>query len=155
MRGRHLLVNTKFTKKIKAAKKPKSGIPNDLPKLIVQEFGPELATPTSRIFNTIFQSGQWPPQWKLEHVTPIGKVSSPESADDLRPISLTAFFSKVAEHFVVEWLMNFIKDKIDFRQYGGTRGNSITHYLIEFINFILLNKDSPDKIAILACMVDF
>ena len=31
--------------KIRAAKKPKSGIPNDLPKLIVQEFGPELATP--------------------------------------------------------------------------------------------------------------
>ena len=43
-------------KKIRAAKKPKSGIQNDLPKKLVQEFGPELATPVSRILNTIFQS---------------------------------------------------------------------------------------------------
>ena len=104
-------------KKIRAAKKPKSGIQNDLPKKLVQEFGPELATPVSRILNSIFQSGQWPTQWKLEHITPLQKVPSPQSEDDLRPISLTAFFSKVAEHFVVEWLLSFIKDKIDFRQY--------------------------------------
>ena len=53
------------------------------------------------------------------------------------------------------WLMEYIKDKIDFRQYGGQRGNSITHYLIEFINFILSSQDSADQTAILAVMVDF
>ena len=79
----------------------------------------------------------------------------PESEDDLRPISLTAFFSKITEHFVVMWLMHFIKEKIDFRQYGGFKGNSITHYLIEFINFILMKQDNFDQIAVLACMVDF
>ena len=79
----------------------------------------------------------------------------PESEDDLRPISLTAFFSKVSEHFVVMWLLRFIKDKIDFRQYGGFKGNSITHYIIEFINFILSCQDSSDQTAILALMVDF
>ena len=47
------------------------------------------------------------------------------------------------------WLLKYIGDRIDFRQYGGTKGNSITHYLIEFINFILFNQDST------ACMVDF
>ena len=46
-------------------------------------------------------------------------------------------------------------DKIDFRQYGGAKGNSITHYLIEFLNFILTKQDSFDQTAILACMVDF
>ena len=91
----------------------------------------------------------------MEHVVPIGKVPMPESEDDLRPISLTAFFSKVTEHFVVMWLMWFIKDKIDLRQYGGLKGNSITHYLIEFINFILSCQDSTDQIAVLAVMVDF
>ena len=53
------------------------------------------------------------------------------------------------------WLLGYIGDKIDFRQYGGIKGNSITHYLIEFLNFILLNLDSTDQTAILACMVDF
>ena len=107
------------------------------------------------IINNITQNYEWPELWKLEWVTAIGKVPLPETEDDLRPISLTAFFSKVAEHFVVDWLMEYIKDKIDFRQYGGMKGNSISHYIIEFINFILLNQDSTAQTAILACMVDF
>ena len=142
-------------KKIRAAKKPKSGVPNDLPRIITQEFAPELATPVGKIVNKIAETGEWPRQWKLEYVVPISKVPMPETEDDLRPISLTSFFSKVTEHFVVMWLMEFIKDKIDFRQYGGLKGNSITHYLIEFINFILSCQDSTDQTEILACMVDF
>ena len=96
-----------------------------------------LATPVGKPLRKIVKTGEWPRQWKLEHIVPIGKVPMPETEDDLRPISLTPFFSKVTEHFVVMWLMEFIKDKIDFRQYGGLKGNSITHYLIEFINVIL------------------
>ena len=142
-------------RKIRSAKKPRSGVPNDLPKLLVQEFAPELAKPVGRIINRISSTGSWPEQWKLEHVVPIGKIPMPESEDDLRPISLTSFFSKVTEHFVVMWLMDIIKDKIDFRQYGGLKGNFITHYLIEFLNFILSCQDSNDQTAILAVMVDF
>ena len=142
-------------KKIRSAKKPKSGVPGYLPRQIVQEFAPELATPAQHIICNIVQSGQWPAQWKQEWVTAIGKIPIPETEDDLRPISLTPFFSKVTEHFVVMWLLEYIGEKIDFRQYGGIKGNSITHYLIEFLNFILLNQDSTDQTAILACMVDF
>ena len=104
------------------------------------------------IINNIFQSGEWPHHWKLEYVVPIGKTPVPESEDDLRPISLTPFFSKVTERFVVVWLMSYLEDKLDFRQYGGLKGNSITHYIIEFINFILSCQDSNDQTAILACV---
>ena len=78
----------------------------------------------------------------------------PQSEDDLRPISMTAFFSKIMEQFVVTWLLEIIGHKMDFRQYGGTRGNSICHYLIEFINFILHEQES-ESTAVLACLVDF
>ena len=141
--------------KIKCAKKPHSGVPGDLPRLITKEFSPELATPINRIISSIVRTGEWPAQWKQEWVTPISKIPIPISEDDLRPISLTPFFSKVTEHFVVMWLLEIVKDSIDFRQYGGIKGNSITHYLIEFINFILSNQDSTAPIAILACMVDY
>ena len=141
--------------KIRDAKKPRTGIPNDLPKLITQEFAPELATPVHRIIKNIVQSGEWPGHWKLEHVVPIGKIPMPETEDDLRPISLTPFFSKVTEHFVVMWLLELIGDKIDFRQYGGLKGNSITHYIVEFIKFISSCQDSSDQTAVMACMVDF
>ena len=141
--------------KILSAKKPNSGVPGDMPSSIIKEFAPELATPASKIINNIVQSCEWPANWKLEYVTAIGKIPIPETEDDLRPISLTPFFSKVTEHFIVMWLLKYVGDKIDFRQYGGTKGNSITHYLIEFINFILFNQDSKAQTAILACLVDF
>ena len=141
--------------KILSAKKPKSGVPGDIPRDITKEFAPELSAPVSIIIQNIVQSGEWPDQWKMEYISAIGKIPLPETEDDLRPISLTSFFSKVTEHFVVMWLMKFIGDQMDFRQYGGSKGNSITHYLIELINFILFNQDSTAQTAILACMVDF
>ena len=59
------------------------------------------------------------------------------------------------ENFVVMWLLEFIGHKIDIRQYGGRKGNSTSHYLIELINFILYNQDSTEPTAVLACLVDF
>ena len=44
---------------------------------------------------------------------------------------------------------------MDFRQYGGCKGNYICHYLIEFINFILYQQDTYEQVAVLACLVDF
>ena len=35
------------------------------------------------------------------------------------------------------------------------KGNSITHYLIEFINFILSSQENTVPTAVLACMIDF
>ena len=141
--------------KIVAAKKPQSGVPGDLPSRIIKEFSVELAAPLQSLLNNIVQSATWPDEWKVEYVTPIGKVPQPETEDDLRPIALTSFFSKVMEQFVVMWLLNVIGDKLDIRQYGGSKGNSVSHYLIEMINFILFNQDSPEPTSILACLVDF
>ena len=141
--------------KMKAAKKPTSGVPGELPSAIVKEFTAELANPVSKLINNVVQSASWPEQYKMEYVTPIGKIPQPQSEDDLRPISLTNFFSKMIEHFVVMWLLSFIWDKIDFRQYGGTKGNSVSHYLIELINFILYCQDDREPTAVLACLVDF
>ena len=150
-----LLTDYDVYMKIKSAKKPKSGTPSDIPRELIQEFSPEIATPLAKIYNQMFSSGEWPNHWKLEHVVPIGKVTCPQTEDDLRPISLTPFFSKVAEHFVVGWLLNYVGDKIDHRQYGGLKGNGTTHYLIEFLNFILQHLDDNNQIAVLACFVDF
>ena len=141
--------------KIKAAKKPQSGVPWDLPNTIIKEFSVELGKPLQKLLNKIVQSSVWPQHWKTEFVTPIGKIPQPESEDDLRPIAITSFFSKVMEQFVVMWLLEIIGDKLDIRQYGGMKGNSISHYLIELINFILYNQDNQEPTAVLACLIDF
>ena len=140
--------------KIKKSKKPKAVIPGDLPNTIVKEFMVELANPYSKLFNHILKTASWPKQFKVEYVTPIAKIPIPMSEDDLRPIPLTAFPSKVLEQFIVTWLLEVFGDKLDFRQYVGFRGNSISHYLIEFINFILYQQEI-ESTAVLACLVDF
>ena len=147
-------------KKIMSANKPKSGVPGDLPRRLVSEFGPELATPMCKIFKSILQSSKqgavkWPNSWKLEFGTPLQKVSDPQSEIDLRIISLTSFFSKVMEKFVVEWLMYYIGEKMDPKQFGGLKGNSISHYMIELIHYILYNQDYNLPVAVLICAIDF
>ena len=56
---------------------------------------------------------------------------------------------------MIKWLLHYFGDKIDSKQFGGQKGNSITHYLVEFINFILYTRDMNNPQAVLALMVDF
>ena len=49
--------------------------------------------------------------------------------------------------------MSFIGDQLDPKQFGGLKGNSISHYMIELINFILYNQDYNLPIAVLACAI--
>ena len=141
--------------KIKSSKKPRSGVPRDLPRRIVKEFAPELAKPAGKILRSIVTSGQWPKQWRTEFGTPIQKQQNPISEDHLRIISLTPYLSKVCEQFVIIWLLEHIGHKLDWGQYGGVKGSSISHYLIDFVNFILFNQDLKVPHAVIAAMVDF
>ena len=116
--------------KIMKARKPKSCVQGDVPSRLVKEFAPDLTMPVTKIFENVLKTFQWPSQWKIEYVTPIEKKPHPESEDELRNISLTHFFSKVLEKFLIVWLLFCVADKIDPGQYGGLRGSSTTHYLI-------------------------
>ena len=61
----------------------------------------------------------------------------------------------MGESFLIDWLIEYVGDKLDWGQYGGLKGNSITHYLIEFTNFVLYNQDLSNPRAVLAMMIDF
>ena len=51
--------------------------------------------------------------------------------------------------------MFFVSDQLDVGQYGGEKGSSISHYLIDFVNYIMYNQDQQVPLAVLAVMVDF
>ena len=53
------------------------------------------------------------------------------------------------------WLLEYVGNQMDWGQYGGIKGSSISHYLIEFVNYILYNQDLNIPHAVLAVMVDF
>ena len=103
----------------------------------------------------IVQTGQWPRQWRTEYGVPLKKQDNPRNEDHLRIISLTSFLSKTCEHFVINWLLEYVGDKIDWGQYGGTKGSSISHYLIDFVNFVLYNEDLKTPHTVIAALIDF
>ena len=41
----------------------------------------------------------------------------------------------------MKWLVFYISDKLDPKQFGGMKGKSINHYLIDFVNCVLYNQD--------------
>ena len=55
----------------------------------------------------------------------------------------------------MNWLSEYVKDKIDPAQYGGRKNCSVSHYLIDFINFVSCNQDVKEIQAVLAVAVDF
>ena len=141
---------------IKAAKKPRgTGVPGDLPKKLVKEFPVELAKPVAKLFRSIIKSNKWPSTWAVEHGIALKKVQVPVTESDLRIISLTNFWSKCMESFVIDWLNKSIGDKIDYTQYGGLKGHSTSHYMIDLVNFILYNQDLNNPHATLAILYDF
>ena len=55
----------------------------------------------------------------------------------------------------MDWLLEYVGPHIDKGQYGGQKGESVTHYLIDFINFVMYNQDLKDMHAVLAVAIDF
>ena len=51
--------------------------------------------------------------------------------------------------------MQIVGHKLDPDQFGGQKGNSVSHYLIEKTNFILYNQDLEDPKATLAAFLDY
>ena len=138
----------------KGKKKTLSAVPGKLPPRLRNEFFVELCQPAAIIFNNITISGEWCEEWKLEYGTPLEKVTNPANEESLRIISITHHLSITYERFVLMWLLEYVGDKLDPDQFGGVKGHSVAHYLIEIQNSILYNQDLEKPQATLMAGVD-
>ena len=140
--------------KMKAAKKTDS-VPGDIPKTILKEFLPELATPITSIIKQAVESHTWPEVYKKEFHLPIKKSPFPESEDDIRGIGLTAWASKQLERFVLDWIWPYIRPHMDPDQLGGMPGCSVEHYIVKMMDFILRSLDGDPGSAVAGVAVDY
>ena len=92
---------------MKAAKKTNS-VPGDIPKTILKEFLPELATPITAIIKQAAESHTWPEVYKKEFHLALKKTPCPESEDEIRGLGLTAWASKQLVRFVLDWIWPYI-----------------------------------------------
>ena len=75
-------------------------------------------------------------------VIPVPKTNPP-SVDKLRPISLTNHFAKIAEGFIVQWVLQDITPKLDPCQFGNRKFLSTNHYLINMLHLLYEHGDKP------------
>ena len=81
-------------------------------------------------------------------------MQTPMDEGDFRPISLTSCLSKVLEDFVVTWLIDDVKDKIDPNQFGCLKGTSTTYCSLDMIHSWLTYLDPPSR-HLRLCFLDF
>ena len=114
--------------RIRVFRKPKSMVKGDIFPALLAKFGDLLAIPLCSKYNEITRSRVWPRDWKQEFFTTIPKKTNPESVNDLRNISCTMLPSKIYESYILNWIQAEVK--IKDMQYGGVKGCSTAHLLI-------------------------
>lgn len=128
--------------------------PDGLPNWFLKEFAFTLSDPICSIFNTSVQQGIVPTLWKSANVVPIPKVKPARSIqNDLRPISLTPTLSKLLESFVGEWMLETVSSKFDAKQFGGLKGRSTIHALVDILH--LWHTALNDERSIRVVFIDY
>ena len=95
---------------------------------------------------------------KVETVTPVPKVSSPQTVDDLRKICGLLNLSKILEKAVCKYLIADMKQNLDKSQYANQKGISINHYLVKMVDRVLAALDGSSRgenTAVIATYLDW
>ena len=131
-------------------KKCNSRVDGDIPRELVKPCAGKLAEALTLLYNACLLYKQWPARWKTETVIPIPKTISPGTFDDIRPISMTTLWSKILESYVATFTLDETKDNWKNNQYGGRKGASTDHVLVELWDKILSGLDRGAKAVVLA-----
>ena len=147
-----LLSPAMVEKMLRQAKKSGSMVRGDIFPKLINRCATSLAWPLSYIYNLITRSYLWPIHWKREHVTVIPKKNAPEDFSDMRNISCTLFVSKIYEQFVLKCLQE--ETTLKENQFGGVKGCSTTHMIIEVLQEICENAEDY-RSATVICAIDY
>ena len=138
--------------RLKSFKKPKGLVAGDIDPQLLNKYHDILAIPLTIVFNQVLNTLHWPKLWKSESVTIIPKNNAPSGPGELRNLSCTPVFSKLLESFVLERLKGEIS--LSSRQFGGIKGCSTDHFLIETWDAIISALEDGNTAANLLS-VDF
>ena len=97
-------------KKLKSLNSNKASGPDGIYPRVLKELSKELAVPLEIVFRMSAKAYTLPQDWKDGHVSSIFKKGDKRSAENYRPVSLTAVACKLMGKFVRDDIMNHLKD---------------------------------------------
>ena len=137
-------------KRLMDTKVNKAPGPDGIPNWILHDLAPLISGPVCSIFNASLREGMVPEIWRSANTTPIPKVNPPRNIkSDIRPISLTAILSKHLECIVGGYILDSLQGKLDPRQFGGMKGLSTTHALLDMLHHWHEIVHNGDEVRIL------
>jgi hypothetical protein len=85
---------------LRKLKEKKATGDDQIPTLFLKRMAPNLFEPLTIIINRSLREGKFPNTWKHAIIVPIGKIPSPKSAEDFRPLAILPIISKITERYV-------------------------------------------------------
>ena len=131
---------------------------DDVSTKVFKTFAEQLCAPITMLVNEAILTGCWPDFLKVETVTPVPKVTHPQTVDDLRKICGLPNLSKILEKVICKYLISDMKGSLDKSQYANQKGLSINHNLVKLVDRVLGALDGSTKgenSAVLATYLDW
>ncbi|BHF85091.1 hypothetical protein SprV_1002824900 [Sparganum proliferum] len=152
----HILFSEGIVRReLEALNESKSPGPDEIPPKLLKELASELSVPLSILFQTSFDTGTLPIDWKLAHITPLYKGGSRASTTNYRPISLTCILCKVMERIMKNELIDFLEvhGLLSNCQHGFRKGRSCTTNLLRSLQSWTRALDDRHEVHI--AFIDF
>ncbi|BHF60532.1 hypothetical protein SprV_0100349700 [Sparganum proliferum] len=152
----HILFSEGIVRReLEALNESKSPGPDEIPPKLLKELASELSVPLSMLFQTSFDTGTLPIDWKLAHITPLYKGGSRASTTNYRPISLTCILCKVMERIMKNELIDFLEvhGLLSNCQHGFRKGRSCTTNLLRSLQSWTRALDDRHEVHI--AFIDF
>ena len=125
----------------------KSPGPDGLHPRILYELRYELLEPLIIPFQSSYQLGKLPDDWKIGHVTAVYKKGNKSDPSNYRPISLTSIICKLMASIIRDYIVHFFFENSYFsnKQYGFIKGRFTVLQHLKIMNDWTTELDSGDR----------
>jgi len=127
---------TKILEKLNKLNITKSPGPDRLHPRLLYEVRKEILHPLKILFDTSYNLGTVPSDWKSANITAIHKKGNKKDPTNYRPVSLTSIVCKITESIIRDFIMEHFLDNDLFsnKQYGFIKGRSTVLQLLNIMD---------------------
>lgn len=128
-----------------------SRTPDDIPMAMIKKIACEIGRPLEYIFNLSLMTSVVPKKWKHSFVIPLPKKEPLSDPSNYRPVSLTSFFCRVFEKFMLEQINEHIRlnEILSPDQHGFRRDRSTETQMLEALDDWTLALDAHKSVDVM------